>query len=995
MTKRIALIDGYGFIFRAYHSLPPLSRNDGVPVGAVYGFTNMLIKLLAGLDVSHVAVVFDSGSKTFRNEIYPKYKANRPPCPEDLIPQFAIAREAVESLNLITLEKVGFEADDIIATIAVQAEKIDSDILIVSSDKDLMQLINGRVSMYDAMKNKIINSNEVKEKFFVEPEKVLDVLALMGDASDNIPGVRGIGPKTAAELINQFGNLENIFANLSQIKQDKRRQLLEDGVENARLSKVLASLKEDVELGISIEDLKIKPLDPHKLISFLEKQGFRSLITRVRKEFNIVEEINGGDVAVKNDNKSESANIDSYDKIAKIEIDSKEVIENIYNEAKNSGLVTIDYLAENNQLQFLTISSCGISDSLKKVFYFEPKNLTQNKIENHQVDLFNFDSNQGETNLKHLKSGEMDPVIRRGGKTNKPDDSHTQDVTPSHDGVLNSYPQHVTPSHDGVHFSAPTNDDIENLLIKILKDNSIKKNFFDAKNFLKIALKNFSDKDLIDGSYDDLSLINHLLNSSIKNDFRELININLDENLEEKGFDKIFAELDKKNHGKNFDLEIFLDQKKKIDFFAFRNFSLLQLYKILSPKIAELKLNFTYLTFERPLLPVLAQMEIDGIKIDAIKLQNLSQEFSTKIQTLTKEIYQITGEEFNIASTQQLSKILFEKLGLDSSKKSKKTGALSTKSSVLEELEEDGHEIARKILEFRKFSKLKNTYTDALPKEINSITKRIHSHFSTTSTITGRFNSSNPNLQNIPIKSIEGQKIRQAFIAEKNHVLISADYSQIELRVIAHVAKIDNLIKAFKDEKDIHRITASQVFGIPEEEIDDETRSKAKAINFGIIYGISAFGLAKQLNISRQEAAIYIKSYLEAYPGIDIYMKNYIQLARQFGYVTTISGRKCFIHDINNKNPMIRAEAERLAINAPIQGSAADIIKKAMINLSKKFRAEKLHSKIILQIHDELIIESPESEVELVEKILKSEMENAVMLDVPLRVDVKSGSSWR
>ncbi len=949
MTKRIALIDGYGFIFRAYHSLPPLSRNDGVPVGAVYGFTNMLIKLLAGLDVSHVAVVFDSGSKTFRNEIYPKYKANRPPCPEDLIPQFAIAREAVESLNLITLEKVGFEADDIIATIAVQAEKIDSDILIVSSDKDLMQLINGRVSMYDAMKNKIINSNEVKEKFFVEPEKVLDVLALMGDASDNIPGVRGIGPKTAAELINQFGNLENIFANLSQIKQDKRRQLLEDGVENARLSKVLASLKEDVELGISIEDLKIKPLDPHKLISFLEKQGFRSLITRVRKEFNIVEEINGGDVAVKNDNKAESANIDSYDKIAKIEIDSKEVIENIYNEAKNSGLVTIDYLAENNQLQFLTISSCGISDSLKKVFYFEPKNLTQNKIENHQVDLFNFDSNLEEG---HLKS-------------------------------------------EGINFSAPKNDYIEDLLTKILKDNSIKKNFFDAKNFLKIALKNFSDKDLIDGSYDDLSLINHLLNSSIKNDFRELININLDENLEEKGFDKIFAELDKKNHGKNFDLEIFLDQKKKIDFFAFRNFSLLQLYKILSPKIAELKLNFTYLTFERPLLPVLAQMEIDGIKIDAIKLQNLSQEFSAKIQTLTKEIYQITGEEFNIASTQQLSKVLFEKLGLDSSKKSKKTGALSTKSSVLEELEEDGHEIARKILEFRKFSKLKNTYTDALPKEINSITKRIHSHFSTTSTITGRFNSSNPNLQNIPIKSIEGQKIRQAFIAEKNHVLISADYSQIELRVIAHVAKIDNLIKAFKDGKDIHRITASQVFGIPEEEIDDETRSKAKAINFGIIYGISAFGLAKQLNISRQEAAIYIKSYLEAYPGIDIYMKNYIQLARQFGYVTTISGRKCFIHDINNKNPMIRAEAERLAINAPIQGSAADIIKKAMINLSKKFRAEKLHSKIILQIHDELIIESPESEVELVEKILKSEMENAVMLDVPLRVDVKSGSSWR
>ncbi len=925
MSKKIALIDGYGFVFRAYHSLPPLTRSDGTPVGAVYGFTNMLIKLLAGLEVTHAAVVFDSGSKTFRNEIYPAYKANRPPCPEDLIPQFPIVRQTAESLDLAILEKVGFEADDIIATIAKRAELEGYETLIISSDKDLMQLVNDHTHMYDAMKNKFIGAAEVREKFFVDPAQVLDLLSLVGDSSDNIPGVKGIGPKTAAELLQQFHTLENIFENLPQIKQEKRRQLLSDGIEKAKLSKILATLREDVELGISLDDLEIKSLDPNKLISFLEIQGFRSLVARVKKEFGITETVNLG---VKNTAPIQKSV--AFKEVKKIEITSQEIIDNLANKALLNGQVTIDYQSKNNEINFLTISTCKSDESPQEIFYFEVSNSQKIEIKSQSLDLFNF-----------------------------------------HEEVAQ-----VT-SNKGLGIEA---------LEKILKNNSIKKIFFDAKSFLKSITK-ISNHNV---SYEDVSLINHLLNSSTKNDLRQLVDLNLNCGVEECGFVEIFNELDKKREP-----AIFSNAEKKAEFFCFRNFAIYQLYKILFPKIFEAKLSGAYNSYEKPLLDILAQMEVAGIKIDVEKLKELSKEFGKKIEDLSVEIYALAGCEFNIASPKQLGEVLFDKLGLASSKKSKKTGALSTGVSVLEELDEEGHLIARKILDFRKFSKLKNTYTDALPQEINPKTGRIHSHFSTTSTITGRLSSSNPNLQNIPIKSLEGQKIRESFVSEKNHLLISADYSQIELRVIAHVAKIENLVKAFKEGKDIHQITASQVFGIPENEVDSATRSKAKAINFGIIYGISAFGLARQLDISRQDSSTYIKSYLATYPGIDSYMKNYINLARQNGFVETISGRKCFIREINNKNGMIRAEAERLSINAPIQGSAADIIKKAMIRLSKRFREEKLNSKIILQIHDELIVEAPQDEVELATKILKFEMENAMILDVPLKVDVTVGNSWR
>lgn len=913
-NNKIALIDGYGFVFRAYHSLPPLTRSDKTPVGAVYGFTNMLIKLLASLDVSHVAVVFDSGSKTFRNDIYPEYKANRPECPEDLKPQFPIVREAAESLNLTILEKSGVEADDIIATCAKKYSAQGHEVLIVSSDKDLMQLVDDKVHMYDAMKNKLIGINEVKEKFNVGPDRVLDILSLMGDSSDNVPGVRGIGPKGAADLINEYGSLEDIFQNIDKMKANKRRQYLEEGEENAKLSKILISLKEDVELGIELADLKVKEIDPHKLVEFLSIQGFRSLISRIKKEFNISDDQLPENPQHKSQNQIAQKSA-SFKEVKKIKIDNDEIISQIEQKAQENGLIIIDSF-KNEEVEIFTISTAKFQEKANEIYYFDNKlNKTEPQIAD---DLF---------------------------ATPKPKQEDSNIKT--------------------------------DFLQKILANKSIKKIFFNAKEYLK-KFDNIN-------SYEDISVINHLLNSSIKNDLRQLIDLNLSEDFEDMGFGSMF---DNKKFAEEND-------EKKLDFLCFKNFAIYQLYRILRNRIFAEKLNNTYLNYEIPLLGSIAKMENIGIKIDGQKLHELSAEFEKEINRLKDEIYKIAGQEFNIASPKQLGEILFEKLGLESSKKSKKTGSLSTGAKVLEELAMQGHEIANLILEFRKFSKLKNTYSDALPKEINSETNRVHSSFSSITTSTGRLSSSNPNLQNIPIRSLEGRKIRQCFIADKNHFFVSADYSQIELRVIAHIANITELQKAFKENKDIHKITAAQVFNLSEDEVDKETRSKAKAINFGIIYGISSFGLARQLNISKQEAADYIKSYLETYPGIKEYMDEYIALAKSQGYVQTISGRKCFIPQINDKNFVIRGEAERLAINAPIQGSAADIVKKAMINLDKRLIKEDLKSKIILQIHDELIVEAPKDEVEKIEKILQEEMEGIFKLKVPLKVDTKISANWQ
>lgn len=929
--KKIALIDAYGFVFRAYHSLPALNRADSTPVGAVFGFTNMLIKLLAQLNVSHVAVIFDSGSKTFRNEIFPEYKANRPPCPIDLIPQFSIVREASLALNLVSIEKIGFEADDIIATLAKKSAKDGFEVLIVSSDKDLMQLVDDNIAIYDAMKNRIVKAKEVNEKFFVDPKYVLDVLSLIGDSSDNIPGVKGIGPKNASQLILQFGSLENIYDHLDEVKNEKKRQLLIDNKENAFLSKKLVRLDDNVELNITIDDLKLKPINPNILIDFLDKQGFRSLILKIKKEFNVenyqvVSDLN----SEINNNKINNSASNSATEIKYQEILSISDLDRLHKDSIENGIIVIDYFLFDDEINLITFSTSQNNENSHEIFYLNIVNKNFDN-ENTSLDLFDFKEKNSCENVKN-------------------------------------------------------NFDIS-VIFKILEDQSIRKIFYSSKNFFKFLYRynshNITKVDIDKITFDDVSLINYLINTSTSNGLRELIDSKLDTNLEELGYGQIFSDLSKNKFPEQFKIN-----QNKINFFVFINQKIYQLFQILSTQLFNLKINNIYLQYQIPLIKILAKIENNGIKINLEKIQNLSQEFSLKINQLTKEIHQLANQEFNIASSQQLADILFNKLGLLSKIKSKKTQNPSTAINVLEDLALDGVEIIDKIIEFRKFSKLKNTYTDGLPKVINKFSGRIHSHFSNISTITGRLSSSNPNLQNLPIKSMEGKKIRQCFIAQKNFRLLSADYSQIELRIIAHIAKIIPLIDAFKLNKDIHSITASEVFKIPLEEITSEIRSKAKAINFGIIYGISHYGLAKQLKISNNEASQYIKSYFTTYPGIEEYMKKTTLFAKENGYVETIIGRKIFINNINNTNFNIASEAKRQAINAPIQGSSADIIFKAMIDIDREFVKNQLTSKMILQIHDELVFEINDQERDLAIKIIKDKMENSIKLDADLKIDI-------
>ncbi len=948
--KKIALIDGYGFVFRAFHALPPMTRADGTPVGAVYGFTNMLIKLLANLDASHIAVVFDSGSKTFRNDLFPAYKANRPACPEELIPQFSIVREVAEALNLVILERVGFEADDLIATVAKQASREDFDVIIISSDKDLMQLVDKRVVMYDALKNKMIGEKEVEEKFFVKPNQVLDVLSLMGDASDNVPGVRGIGPKTAAELINKYQTLENLFEHLDEIKQEKRRQMLKDGVEKAKLSKELITLCETVPVSDNMQDYLLQNIDGRKLVNFLEKQGFRALVTKVRKDFNVTDSDKKEDLFVGFEPANISQNHSSLPLAAKPD----------------------SYLRGNDNKGWAEVKQTIISN------ISQLKTLTQTAITNGNL-VVDFEFNKG---------GLEAVILSSTANENSPQEIFYVAIIDekNHDfgGDLFAVKPEKKVDEEGLKLA-----DLMQELMPALLDESVNKISYKVKDLVKYLISSQNKSRIIQNNFDDIALMAYVLNSSEnKTDLDVLVAENLND--ETSGdFSQNCQEIEK---GKT--PEVFGDKNKKSQFYCFKNYCLWKLYKILKQRIFSEKLNNVYYCFEKPLIKVLAQIETNGIAIDDIKLKELSIYFDGVIKNLTKEIYQLAGEEVNIGSPKQLAHILFEKLGLKTGKKSSKTGAFSTNSEVLEELDLEGHLIAGKILQWRQFSKLKSTYADALQTAINPKTKRIHTTFSNISTTTGRLSSNNPNLQNIPIRSEEGRKIRNAFIAAKGCKLISADYSQIELRVLADIAGIDALKQAFLADKDIHTITAAQVFGVEESEVDKEMRRKAKAINFGIIYGISAFGLAKQLKIGRGDAAKYIENYFVTYPGIQKYMQHYQELARQNGFVETIIGRKCFIPTINSKNPTLRGLAERLAINAPIQGSAADIIKKAMIDFDAVLIEEDLQSKIVLQVHDELLIEAPENEVEKVATLLRKTMEKAILLDVPLKVDVKITERW-
>lgn len=901
-SNRLLLIDGYGFVFRAYHSMPPLTNPEGTPVGAVFGFTNMLMKVLMDHTADHLAVVLDAGQKTFRNEIYSEYKANRPPAPEDLIPQFPLVREAVHALNVPAVDLVGVEADDIIATYAKQAERLGWDVTIISSDKDLMQLVTERVTMYDAMKSRTIGIEQVQEKFGVPPEKVLDVLSMMGDSADNIPGIPGIGPKTATELVNQFGSLEAVLDGAASIKQNKRRENILANKDMALLSRDLIRLKEDVELPVAIDELAVRDVDPAIINAFLHEHGFKSL-------YNKVVQLAGDPRPVPPMSSEPAHRHDSTSESRFHLVESPEQLTPLLNQAATHRQLVIALPIPGEQHP-TGIAFAAYGD---EAFYVP------------------------------FKHGEA-----------KGQASFDLGDIPEAETTSLSLEKVIT-------------------IIQPLLDNpSILKIGYDIKRLMHLCQHNIAPND-------DIMLMSYVFSAGKHSqECKSVIQQYLDKEfpiLDIKQFSSLAAE-DASHQAGQLALDIL---------FAHRH---------LKHSLFSEHMLTVYERCERPLSYILYHMEQEGIFVDKPRLSELSHTFHTQILSLEKEIYALANEEFNIGSPKQLGQVLFENLGLKAGKKSSKTGAYSTGADILEELAAEGHIIAEKVLEWRHFSKLRSTYTEALQTQISPVTGRVHTHFSMATTTTGRLSSNDPNLQNIPIRSEEGQLIRTAFIAKPGYKLISADYSQIELRLLAHLANIDSLKQAFKEGKDIHAITASEIFNVPLDEMDPLTRRKAKAINFGIIYGISGFGLANQINVSRKEAQEIIEAYYARYPGIRDYMEQTKAFAHKHGYVTTMFGRRCYVPAIREKNPSRRHFAERAAINAPLQGTAADIIKKAMIHLPPALAKAKLDATILLQVHDELIFEVNENQTEETAALVRQTMEQAGNSHIQLVVDLGIGNNW-
>jgi len=894
-TKKLYLIDGSGFIFRAYHALPPLTRPDGTPVGAVLGFTNMLVKLITDMKAHHMVVIFDSARRTFRNQLYSLYKATRPETPADLIPQFPLVREACHAFGVPILEQENYEADDIIATYAKRAAREEMEVIIVSSDKDLMQLVDDvHIRMFDHMKNRSIGTEQIQEKFGVPPNKLLDVLALMGDASDNIPGVPGIGPKTAAQLILEYGTLENLLDHLSDIKQEKRRAVLEAHQDEARLSKQLITLCEDVPLDRAIATLNVPAPDPKVYTPFLEQQGFKSLLNRL-----------GSSLPTPFKHlSSTSPSASSYEMI----LDPKELGPWI-ERARSQGWIVID--TETTSLNAMEAQLVGIalSTGFGTACYIpighhltleDPKQASKTEV------------------LSLLKPLLEDPSILKIGHNIKYDmlilKNQGIEVTPISDTMLMSYV--LSPGRHG--------------LDELVKDR------FDHQ---MITFKEVAGSGLHQKTFDQVSLKTATCYAAEDADYT------------------------------------------------------CRLYQTLLPQLRENQVLSVYETIERPLIPVLVKMEYEGVLVDKHVLHSLSQEFLDLIKDLEAEIFEEVGRSFNLGSPKQLSDILFGELGLNPGKKTK-TGALGTGADILEKLAAEGHTIVQKILDWRQFSKLRSTYTEALAQSISPKDGRVHTSYAMAVTSTGRLSSSDPNLQNIPIRTEYGRKIRQAFIPKVGCQLVSMDYSQIELRLLAHLAGIDSLKEAFHQGKDVHALTASQVFHVPLEEVSPELRRKAKAINFGIIYGMSAYGLGQQLGISNEDAASYIKSYEAQYPGIFAYMNQTKEFARTHGYVKTLFGRKCYVPGILSKNFSERGLAERQAINAPLQGTAADIIKRAMIQVDKSIMDYEFQSRMLLQVHDELVFEVLEEELNTFIPRIKDIMQSAAHLSVPLIVEAGIGPNW-
>ena len=918
------LIDGSGFIFRAYHALPPLTRkSDGLPVGAVSGFCNMLFKIIEDQKGSnaptHLVVVFDAKGKTFRSDIYPEYKMNRPPAPEDLIPQFPLTRDATRAFGLACIEQEGFEADDIMATLAVQAREAGGHVTIVSSDKDLMQLVGNGVEMYDAMKNKRIGPEQVEEKFGVAPNRVIDVQSLAGDSVDNVPGAPGIGVKTAALLINEYGDLDSLLERASEIKQPKRRETLIENADQIRTSRDLVTLKTDMEMDCDFDDFQVQAPDPEVVLKFLAEMEFRTMSARIANKLGVSAPEISSDGINNEDQITEaepiSINTEKYELIDNVN-DLNRWVTKIY----QRGYVAVD--TETSGLNDMIVDLVGICLSVEigEACYI-PVGHT-----NGEDDLFGGASLcNGQINLDEaleiLRPVLQDPSIIKIGQNVKYDTK-----------IFARYDVNLAPVDDTMLLSYAINGGKHNHGMDYLSERYL--------NHKPISIKTLlgSGKSAI--TFDKVS-INDAVNYAAE------------------------------------DADITL-----------------RLWKLFKPMLHESSVTKVYETLERPLIPVLAKMEMNGIKVDRNTLSRMSNNFAQSMSGLEAEIYNLAGQTFNVGSPKQLGEILFDKLELPGGKKGK-TGAYGTGVDVLEDLASEGHELPVKVLDWRQMSKLKSTYTDALQGHINPNTGRVHTSYVISGASTGRLSSTDPNLQNIPIRSEAGRKIREAFIAEEGNVLLSLDYSQIELRILAHIAKIDTLKQAFHEGQDIHALTASQMFNVPLENMDPMIRRQAKAINFGVIYGISGFGLARNLRIPRKEAQSFIDTYFERFPEIRTYMDETVSFAKENGYVETLFGRKVHTSEINAKGPQA-GFAKRAAINAPIQGTAADIIRRAMIQMPNAIA--HLPVKMLLQVHDELIFEVSKvalnETTEVVRKIMEKASEPVVKLDVPLVVDAGFGNNW-
>ncbi|WP_102868214.1 DNA polymerase I [Nesiotobacter exalbescens] len=964
-NDHLILVDGSTFIFRAYHALPPLTRKpDGLPVGAVSGFCNMLWKMIQqgptkepGDEATHFAVIFDKSGDTFRNEIYPDYKGHRPDAPEDLIPQFGLIREATRAFGVPALEQQGYEADDLIATYARQAAACGARVTIVSGDKDLMQLVNERIGMVDTMKNKLIGPEEVFEKFGVTPDKVVEVQSLAGDSVDNVPGVPGIGLKTAALLINEFGTLETLLEQADTIKQKKRRENLIEFADQARISKQLVQLKEDVPVEVPLEDLSIVDVDGPSALGFLKAMGFTTLTRKVAEiTATDAEAIEPADVPIVGWEPATPSEDIPADKLGAAG----------GNDGNTAWTPSALVEAKKAEITSISIDSSAyemISDAASLKTWIE---------EIHEIGHVAVDT---ETSALNAMQADLVGVslATRPGKACYIPLAHVEG-----EGDLLG-------GGDLVPGQLQMAEALE-ILKPMLEDPAILKI---AQN-MKYDWLVLSRYGIEMTPFDDTMLLSYVLDAGVGGN-------GMDE-LAERWLDHTpipFKEVC--GSGRNMITFDKVPLDKATAYAAEDADVTLRLWHILKPRLAAEGLAHVYERLERPMVDTLARMERRGVSVDRQMLSRLSGDFAQSAAAVESEIFELAGENFNIGSPKQLGEILFGKMGLPGGKKTK-TGAWSTSASVLEDLAAQGHELPTKIVEWRQLSKLKSTYTDALPNYINPQTNRVHTSFSLAATTTGRLSSSEPNIQNIPIRTEAGRKIRKAFVADKGKKLISADYSQIELRVLAHMADIPQLKKAFAEDLDIHAMTASEMFGVPIEGMDPTVRRQAKAINFGIIYGISAFGLANQLGISRGEAGDYIKTYFKRFPGIQEYMEETKKFVHANGYVETIFGRRAHYPDVNTKNPNMRQFYERAAINAPIQGSAADIIRRAMVRMDAVLQQSHLDAQMLLQVHDELIFELPEDQVDETKKIVISTMEQAtepaLTLSVPLKVEAEAANNW-